>query len=76
MGTEEFNLLWAALTTAGVQAEARRQIVGPESPVISAYEELFSDVKWSSGLREQFGNEKAQFQLKGETQTRLSGGSI
>lgn len=33
---EEFNLLWAAPITAGVQAEARQQIVGPDSPVISA----------------------------------------
>lgn len=32
---EEFNLLWAVPITAGVQAEARQQIVGPDSPVIS-----------------------------------------
>lgn len=58
MDNEGFNLLRAAPITAGVQAEARQQIAGPDSPVISAYNELFSDVKWSSGLQEQFGNKK------------------
>lgn len=33
---EEFSLLWAASLTAGIQAEARQQTVGPDNSVISA----------------------------------------
>lgn len=49
---EEFRSLWAAPTTAGVHAEARHQIVGPDNPVISANDLLFSDAKWFSDLQE------------------------
>lgn len=67
MWTRRNSICSAAPITAGVQAEARQQIVGPDSSVISANDGLFSDVKWSSGLREQFGIGIAQVQLKGET---------
>ena len=43
---EEFCLFCAALIAAGVHAEARQQVVGPDSFLLSANEELFSDVKW------------------------------
>lgn len=72
---EESNLLWAAPIPVGVQAETRQQTVGPDSPVILANEGLFSDVKWSLGLQVEFGNGKAQFQLKGET-NEAAGGSV
>lgn len=51
--------------TAGVPAEARQQIVGPESPVILASDELLSDVTRSSGLREEFGDENAHMRRLG-----------
>ena len=58
---QEFHLLWAAPITAGVQAEARQQIVGPDSPVILANDELFSDVKVSKssvGMEKHSSNSK------------------
>lgn len=58
---QESHLLRAALITAGVQAEARQQIVGPDSPVILANDELFSDVKVSKssvGMEKHSSNSK------------------
>lgn len=73
MDNEGFNLLRAAPITAGVQAEARQQIAGPDSPVISAYDELFSDVKWSSGLQEQFGNKKSTVPAQRRNRNKAAG---
>ena len=45
MDKEEFRLLCAALIAAGVHAEARQQVVGPDSFLLSANEQFFLDVK-------------------------------
>lgn len=66
-------MLQAAPITAGVQAEARQQIAGPDSSMISAYEELFSDVKWSSGLQQQFGSKKSTVPTQRRNRNKAAG---